>query len=194
MGDSGGNVEELVYPGEIRMFAGTYAPYGWRLCDGGSMSIAAYQSLYAAIGTTFGVGSIPGMTFRLPDLMGRVPVHAGQGESLSYRVRGESFGEEKVELSEWTTPAHTHRVWLGGQQSSTGKYPATEIVANGHYVADSTNARIFSSTTSPDLVEFEKATMEESQSVIPHQNTMPSMCINYIICVDDGVVNGQIQE
>jgi microcystin-dependent protein len=182
-----------VYLGEIRMFAGTYAPYGWRLCDGSSMSIATYGPLYAAIGTTYGGSSTKG-TFKLPDLMGRVPVHAGQGESLSYRVRGESFGEEKVEISEWTIPAHTHRVCLGGQQSSTGKYPATEIVANGHYIADCTNARIFSSTTSPVLTEFEKATMEESRSAKPHQNTMPSMCVNYIICVDNSVINKQIQE
>jgi len=81
------------YIGEIRMFAGNFAPRGWRLCNGESLPINQNQALFAVIGITYGGD---GKTdFALPDLRGRVPVHSGQGAGLTMRVLGHKGGAEK---------------------------------------------------------------------------------------------------
>ena len=71
--------------GEIRLFAGTFAPAGWLICDGRPVHFALYQNLFSVIGWTFG-GSDE--VFNLPDLRGRVPVHAGSGTGLTTRKVG----------------------------------------------------------------------------------------------------------
>ncbi|TGV06831.1 phage tail protein, partial [Mesorhizobium sp. M00.F.Ca.ET.186.01.1.1] len=61
------------YLGEVRMFAGNFAPQGWALCNGQLLSIAENEALFALLGTTYGGDGQT--TFALPDLQGRVPVH-----------------------------------------------------------------------------------------------------------------------
>lgn len=61
------------YLGEIRMFAGNFAPQGWALCNGQLLSISENEALFALLGTTYGGDGQT--TFKLPDLMGRVPIH-----------------------------------------------------------------------------------------------------------------------
>ena len=65
------------YVGEIRMFAGTYAPRGWALCDGQLLPIAGNQALLSLLSTTYGGDGKT--TFRLPDMRGRVPISMGSG-------------------------------------------------------------------------------------------------------------------
>lgn len=67
--------------GEIRLFAGNFAPRGWELCQGQSIPIAYNQALFSILGTTFGGD---GRThFKLPDLRGAVPVGVGQSQNLN---------------------------------------------------------------------------------------------------------------
>ena len=65
------------YVGEIRMFGGNFAPYGWMLCQGQLLPISEYQTLFQLIGTTYGGDGQT--TFALPDLRGRLPIHTGPG-------------------------------------------------------------------------------------------------------------------
>src|SRR5437667_3461874 len=94
------------FVGEIRMFAGTFAPAGWVLCQGQLMPISENDTLFTLIGTTYGGDGQE--TFGIPDLQGRVPVHAGQGPGLSQTYqRGEEGGVETVTLTTQQIPVHT---------------------------------------------------------------------------------------
>lgn len=93
------------YLGEIRMFAGNYAPRGWALCDGSVLPISDNQALWAIIGTTFGGDGVN--NFALPDLGGRGPVHArpGPGMTGGYTL-GERGGAETVTLTAGNLAVH----------------------------------------------------------------------------------------
>lgn len=66
--------------GEITMFCGNFAPRGWAFCNGQLLAISQNQALFSILGTTYGGDGRT--TFGLPDLRGRVPIHAGQGPGL----------------------------------------------------------------------------------------------------------------
>ena len=89
--------------GEISWFAGSYAPRLWAFCDGQILQISYYNTLFALIGCTYGGDCRT--TFALPDMRGRVPVHAGSGYApgLSHRVRGEKGGYEEVSVTDVAT-------------------------------------------------------------------------------------------
>ena len=78
--------------GEIRMFAGTYAPQSWAFCNGQTLQISENQALYSIIGTTYGGDGRT--SFALPDLRGRVPIQPGQGQGLSIYQLGQKGGTE----------------------------------------------------------------------------------------------------
>ena len=80
------------FVGEIRMFAGNFAPRGWAFCDGQLLAISQNDALFSVIGTLYGGDGRT--TFALPDLRGRVPIHAGQGPGLSERPLGSKGGVE----------------------------------------------------------------------------------------------------
>ena len=89
------------YVGEIRMFAGNFAPAGWMFCEGQLLPISEYETLFNLIGTTYGGDGQS--TFALPDLRGRVPMHFGNGFTLA-----ETGGVETVTLTVPQIPAHSH--------------------------------------------------------------------------------------
>ena len=82
------------YIGEIRMFAGNFAPNGWAFCNGQILAISQNTALFSLLGTTYGGNGVS--TFALPDLRSRVPIHFGQGPNLSYVSLGEMGGAETV--------------------------------------------------------------------------------------------------
>ncbi|PKN56194.1 MAG: phage tail protein [Deltaproteobacteria bacterium HGW-Deltaproteobacteria-14] len=94
--------------GEIRIFAGNFAPRGWAFCNGQLLSIAQNTALFSLLGTTYGGNGI--QTFGLPDLRGRVPVGFGQGPGLSNHAQGQQYGAEQVTLTAAQLPAHTHNL------------------------------------------------------------------------------------
>src|SRR6476619_4443980 len=89
------------YVGEIRMFAGNFAPAGWMFCEGQLLPISEYETLFNLIGTTYGGDGQS--TFALPDLRGRLPLHFGNGFTLA-----ETGGVETVTLTVSQIPAHSH--------------------------------------------------------------------------------------
>lgn len=112
------------YVGEIRMFAGNFAPVGWEFCHGQMLSIEENDVLFMLIGTTYGGDGQS--TFALPDLRGRVPVHSGgsAGPGVSQRSLGEQGGAEFVTLTQNQLPVHTHAV-VASTDTTASTYDAT---------------------------------------------------------------------
>jgi microcystin-dependent protein len=94
--------------GEIRMVGFNFAPVGWALCNGQTMSISQNAALFSLLGTTFGGNGTS--TFNLPDLQERVPVHVGNGAGLSPYVWGQKGGAASVTLLASNLPPHTHPI------------------------------------------------------------------------------------
>src|ERR1700746_2563395 len=111
------------YVGEIRIFAGNFAPAGWMFCEGQLLPISEYETLFALIGTTYGGDGQS--TFALPDLRGRVPVHQGNGTSSSFPI-GDFGGVESVTLTAGQMPAHSHPM-LASSAISTLATPQNNV-------------------------------------------------------------------
>jgi microcystin-dependent protein len=114
--------------GEIRMFAGNFAPRGYAMCNGQILSIAQNTALFSILGTTYGGNGTT--TFALPNLQSRVPIHMGTGTGLSSYVEGQQGGTEVVTLNVNQMPSHNHlvnSVGAGGNQAApAGNLPAVE--------------------------------------------------------------------
>jgi microcystin-dependent protein len=152
------------YVGEVRMFAGNFAPAGWMFCEGQLLPISEYETLFQLIGTTYGGDGQS--TFALPDLQGRLPIHQGNGFVLA-----ETGGAEEITLTTNQIPAHTHTPMA---QSATG----TQAGPGGGVWAAS-SLRLFN--------EFNPASLVSPQSILPtggsqpHTNFQPYLCISFII-------------
>src|SRR4026209_1292197 len=100
------------YVGEIRMFAGNFAPAGWMFCEGQLLPISENETLFQLIGTTYGGDGQS--TFALPDLRGRIPIHQGNGFILA-----ETGGVEEITLTVNQIPAHSHPLLATTNNAST---------------------------------------------------------------------------
>lgn len=164
--------------GEIRMFAGKWAPLGWSFCDGSLLPVAVNQELFGLIGTTYGGDGVA--TFALPDLRGRVPVGAGDAPSLSARSLGEVGGAEAVALTPQQVPPHGHT--LNGttapadRASPVGAMLATTDPTVRPYNDASLNSGTYASFN-PRAVQL----LPPSQ---PHENRMPGTGVHYIIALE----------
>lgn len=155
----------MPYVGEIRMFAGNFAPTGWEFCEGQLIPISENEALFIYIGTTFGGDGES--TFALPDLRGRVPLHPGNGIVLA-----EQAGVEAVTLTVNQIPAHTHPL-LGSATNGNTTNPNNALLAN-------------STVVTPYAVETPAAAMAPNAispvgGSQPHENLQPYLCINFII-------------
>jgi microcystin-dependent protein len=153
------------YVGEIRMFAGNFAPAGWMFCEGQLLPISENETLFQLIGTTYGGDGQS--TFALPDLRGRIPVHQGNGFILA-----EAGGAEEITLTVSQIPAHSHPFLASGNNATTtnaaNNVPATTPNYTP-YIAASANTALNAQSVS---------SVGGSQ---PHSNFQPYLCINYII-------------
>jgi microcystin-dependent protein len=158
------------YVGEIKMFAGNFAPAGWMFCQGQLLPISEQETLFALIGTTYGGDGES--TFALPDLRGRLPIHMGQGGGLDNRVLGETGGSEEVTLMTNQIPAHTHSFVaisdVGNQTSPVGNLAAQSLNVVP-FINDAPSASFNAGAISP---------AGGSQA---HTNFQPYLCVNFII-------------
>ncbi|SMC29656.1 Microcystin-dependent protein [Andreprevotia lacus DSM 23236] len=162
------------FVGEIRIFAGTFAPVGWALCNGQQLSISENEVLYSLIGTTYGGdGQI---YFLAPNLNGRLPIGQGQGLGLSQRVVGQSFGSENVTLTTSNLPTHTHTVQASKDAATTATPGNTGMLAT-------TGSNFYHAGTppSPTAVKLSPGTLSTTGNTLPHSNMMPTLSLNYII-------------
>jgi microcystin-dependent protein len=154
------------YLGEIRMFAGNFAPAGWMFCSGQNLPISEYETLFNLIGTTYGGDGES--TFDLPNLQSRVPVHMGSGG-----VIGEQGGVESVTLTTQQLPKHSHS-WLATNSAAQNASPNSNAMAQG-------TATVYS-TQNPDTA-MNNSVVSNVGGSQSHDNIQPFICINYIIAL-----------
>ena len=158
------------YVGEIRMFAGNFAPVGWMFCDGQLLPISENETLFQLIGTTYGGDGEE--TFALPNLQSRVPIHMGNGpDGVTYPL-AEMAGVEEVTLTTQQIPAHTHPL-MGSTQNATDSSPAGNVTGK-------TATRIYVNNRPPDT-SMNSMSIGQAGGSQPHTNLQPFLCINYII-------------
>jgi microcystin-dependent protein len=155
--------------GEIRMFAGNFAPVGWSFCNGAIIPIDQNDALFNLIGTTYGGDGQT--TFALPNLQSRVPIHVGPGFAL-----GQSGGAESVTLTTSQIPAHSH-VPLGNA-TAAGNNPTGGVMATQSPVGQAPAAYINAPTGTQPLSPSAVGSARGSQ---PHDNMIPFLVINFII-------------
>jgi microcystin-dependent protein len=163
------------YVGEIRMFAGSFNPNGWALCNGQLMPISENDVLFQLIGTTYGGDGES--TFALPDLQGRVPVHFGGTQSY---VIGETGGVESVTLTTTQIPVHTHtpQVASGGAGGNSAVATASTVLAD----ASSTTTNVYKTFNAADAqIALNAQTIQPAGGSQPHDNFQPTLAITYII-------------
>lgn len=165
------------YLGEIRVFAGNYAPEGWSLCDGSTLRIAGNEALFALLGTTYGGDGRT--TFGLPDLRGRIAISKGQGAGgpIAYAV-GQSGGAETVTLTVDNLPGHTHGLMAATTAATTGN-PIGNILADP---ADTINLYIPADTSATaKWLPLADGAIGNIGGGAAHENRMPTTAITYII-------------
>jgi microcystin-dependent protein len=153
------------YVGEIRMFAGNFAPAGWMFCEGQLVPISENETLFQLIGTTYGGDGQS--TFGLPDLRGRLPLHQGNGFVLA-----QTGGVEAVTLTTQQLPVHTHPM-VASTSSGTQNAPAGNVTAASPsvtlYIGDVTDSNMAPTAVSP------------TGGSQPHNNFQPFLCVDFII-------------
>ena len=159
------------FVGEIRMFAGNFAPRGWAFCDGQLLAVSQNDALFSLLGTIYGGDGRT--TFGLPDMRGRLPVHAGTGPGLSPRRLGAKGGAESVTLTVNQLPSHTHQMQASSQPASSA-LPENSVLAqtdSPFYGADS------------PFVNMNTAEISAVGGSRSHTNLMPFLCVNFIIAL-----------
>jgi microcystin-dependent protein len=155
------------YVGEIRMFAGNFAPAGWMFCEGQLLPISENETLFQLIGTTYGGDGQS--TFALPDLRGRLPLHQGNGF-----IMAETGGVEEVTLTVSQIPAHTHPA-LGSSNTGTSTDPQNNVLSS------LTGATSSAYGSDAPLTNLNPASVSSVGGSQPHNNFQPYLCVDFII-------------
>ncbi len=153
------------YIGELRIFAGNFAPAGWMLCDGQLLPISGNDTLFNLIGTTYGGDGQS--TFALPDLRGRLPLHQGGGFVLA-----QTGGVESVSLTVQQVAAHTHGLLASPNNASAaaaGGNVLAQTPSYTPYIAMPPNSSLSANSIGP------------TGGSQPHNNLQPYLCVNFII-------------
>ena len=158
------------YVGEIRMFAGNFAPAGWMFCDGQTLPISENETLFQLIGTTYGGDGES--TFNLPNLQSRIPIHMGTGpDGTNYQI-AEMAGTEQETLSTQQIPSHTHPFTVSTNPANTNSPVGNVLGEQGTinlFLVDAPSQSMNAASVTP------------AGGSQPHENTQPFLCINYII-------------
>ncbi len=155
------------YVGEIRMFAGNFAPAGWMFCEGQLLPISENETLFQLIGTTYGGDGES--TFALPDLRGRIPIHQGNGFILA-----ETGGAEEITLTVQQMPSHSHP-FLGTPNNASGTSP------QGTVPATIAQFGVRPYGTDAPTTTLQPGSIGPVGGSQPHTNFQPYLCINFII-------------
>jgi microcystin-dependent protein len=153
------------YVGEIRIFAGNFAPAGWMFCEGQLLPISENETLFQLIGTTYGGDGES--TFALPDLRGRLPIHQGNGFVLA-----ETGGAEEITLTVNQIPAHTHALLASGDVGD-------QINLANQLTSNSNGALIYIEDV--PTVNMNPADIGSVGGSQPHTNFQPYLCVDFII-------------
>ncbi len=159
------------FVGEIRMFAGNFAPRSWAFCDGQLLAVSQNNALFSLFGTIYGGDGRT--TFGLPDLRGRVPIHAGNGPGLSQRRLGAKSGGETATVTANQLPSHTHSWAASGDLAEDGS-PAARTTAT------LTGSNLYGSGTPSPMSNQGTSSTGGGAS---HLNLMPTQCVHFIVAL-----------
>ncbi|MBS1904116.1 MAG: phage tail protein [Bacteroidetes bacterium] len=162
--------------GQIIQTGFNFAPYGYATCDGQLMSIAQNTALFSLLGTQFGGDGR--VTFGLPDLRGRAPIHQGQGPGLTPRDMGEMSGSEDVTLINSEMPMHNHLV-------STTNVAGALGTPNGNFIAassDSGSVVYFRPTSDGSTLNVQTIGLAGGNQ--PHDDMEPYLVISFSIALE----------
>jgi microcystin-dependent protein len=159
------------YVGEIRMFAGNFAPAGWMFCDGQLLPISENETLFQLIGTTYGGDGQS--TFALPNLQSRIPLHMGSFGGQTFQL-AETGGTESVTLTTQQIPIHTHPLLCAASGGIPGSNP------NLAFWKPSTDMQ-YSTAPGAAVMGNPPIRSDITGGSQPHENLAPYLCINYII-------------
>lgn len=159
--------------GEIRIFAGNFAPRGWAFCNGQTVPVSQHTALFSLLGTTYGGD---GRTnFALPDLRGRAPMHRGEGPGLTSRRLGESGGATTITLSEEQMPEHDHALQANSNPGDLQAPSDRRVLAR-------TQPGYAWQSGGPD-VDLASAAVGEAGGGEAHENLQPYLAANFIIAL-----------
>mgnify|MGYP002630677196 CR=1 FL=1 len=164
--------------GEVRMFAGNFAPRNWAFCDGQLMAINSNQSLYSVLGTTYGGDGIT--TFGLPELRGRTPVHPGFGPGLPQVRLGEKGGATSFTLSNNNLPSHSHTAHINVSETEGDQYHTSNS-----FLADSSRVehKQFTNVVPSGEKIIQGVHVNSTGSGQSYSKRSPFQGIHYIICL-----------
>jgi microcystin-dependent protein len=162
--------------GEIRLFAGNFAPRGYALCNGQLLAISQNTALFSILGTTYGGNGIT--TFGLPDLRGRVPMHAGQGPGLTSRSLGETGGAESETLLVGQMPAHNHLAFPNNRNANV-QNPVDSVPGKAP-----DPGFFYRNSADPAGGPMDAGFIGNTGGGQPHDNMQPFLAINYIIALE----------
>ncbi len=167
--------------GEVKMFAGNFAPRGWAKCEGQLLPISQYSALFSLLGTTYGGDGKT--TFGLPDLRGRVPMGSGKGPGLSPRKDGEKAGVEAVTLTISQMPSHSHST-APASVAALDLNPE-ETDEEHHFEHGNESLISVGNQANTTVITNEpKVKIMNTGGSQPVQNVQPSLGINFIIALE----------
>ncbi|MFV5212944.1 phage tail protein [Azonexus caeni] len=164
------------FVGEIRLFAGNYAPVNWSMCFGQTVPISQYQVLFSLFGTIYGGDGV--QTLGLPDLRGRVPIHFGTGTGLTPRLLGSASGTETVTVLTANLPQHNH-AWMANTDLASLPSPNGNVLAN--VGAGNTLYETQATFDKPVAAPSDTLSMEGGNQA--HANMMPYMALSFIVAL-----------
>lgn len=160
--------------GEIRIFAGNFAIFGWALCNGQLLPISQNTALFSLLGTNFGGNGTS--TFALPNFQGNMPMHWGNGAGLTPRVVGETGGEDNITVLSTEMPLHNHALNCydsgGSQDTASGATWAREGASRGK------DLYVSAVGSNPVNVQFPLI-----GGNLPHNNMQPYLTLTFIIAM-----------
>ena len=165
--------------GDIRMFAGNFAPRSWAFCDGQLLSIAQNSALFSLLGTTYGGDGQT--TFALPDLRGRIPIGEGNGPGLTPRVIGERAGAENVTITLTELPPHNHGFFATQENANTSTIGPSVLF--GTAKASQGTPHLYLTQTGNTPAPLASAAVGFTGNTQPHNNMMPTLTLSFVIAL-----------
>ncbi|MBU6953424.1 tail fiber protein [Hahella sp. HN01] len=162
--------------GEIRMFAGPFVPVQWSFCNGQVLTIAQQSALYSLLGTAYGGDGT--VSFALPDMRGRAPIHTGTGSGLTPRPLGSVTGTETVTLTMANIPSHTHALQASNNAVTTNVSPSNQVTGV-------TDVSFYTTTTDPtSITTLSPQAIGNNSGDGAHSNIMPYLALAFIISMN----------
>lgn len=170
------------FVGEIELFGFNFALKGWAQCNGQTLSIQQNTALFSLIGTTYGGNGTS--TFALPNLQGCVPMGQGEGPGLSPRTTGQAFGEENHTLLVSETPGHNHFLNVISNPTAAN----SDAPSNNLYLSKTSFSGDLGAETDMYVADDTPANAMNAAAIgstggQPHNNQMPTMVLNFCICL-----------